>query len=131
MYFGAHSQSRRQIHPQYLRGRVSPLSVVEEPTFRIIYHHKFSAGAPVWSSVRNDTDLAQAPTLLLGHVLCGILSPILFSPQLHGTSLTLLLCRADVKEDFRQVFVAPGGESAFGERRAGRARDFWSLFPPL
>jgi len=92
--------------------RVSPLGVVEEPKFRIVHDLTFAAAGR--TSVNADTDFAQAPECLLGHVLFDILSRIVFLPQLHGDEIEILLCRVDVKDAFRQILVDPSGAAVFG-----------------
>ena len=53
--------------------RVSPCGEVEKPKFRIIHDLNFAAGTTSRSSVKDDTDFAQAPERRLGHVLHDIL----------------------------------------------------------
>ena len=93
--------------------RISPLSVVLEPKFRI-FHNLTFARAGGRTSVNGDTDLDSAPPFELGHVLREVLLPVMFLRQTHGSDARILLCRVDVKDAFRQVLVDPSGSPVFG-----------------
>ena len=93
--------------------RISPLSVVLEPKFRIIHDLTF-ARATGRTSVNGDTDFDSAPPSELGHVLREVLLEVVFLRQPHGSSAPILVCRVDVKSAFRQVLVDPAGAPVFG-----------------
>ena len=93
--------------------RISPLSVVLEPKFRVIHDLTF-ARAGGRTSVDGDTDFDSAPLSEFGHVLREILLRVMFLRQTHGSSARILLCSVDVKDAFRQVLVDPADASAFG-----------------
>ena len=83
--------------------RVSPLSVVLKPKFRIIHDLTF-ARVGSHSSVNGDTDFSSAPSFELGHVFGKVLLRVLFLRQLHDPTARIVLCRVDVKDAYRQVF---------------------------
>ena len=93
--------------------RISPLSVVLEPKFRIIHDLTF-ARAGGRTSVNGDTDFDSAPPSELGYVLREVLPRVMLLRQTHGSSARILLCRVDVKYVFRRVLVYPAGAPAFG-----------------
>ena len=70
---------------EFLGLRISPLSVVLEPKFRIIHDLTFArAGGRI--SVNGDTDFDPAPPSELGHVLREVLLRVMFLRQTHGSS---------------------------------------------
>ena len=93
--------------------RLSPLSVVEEPKFRIIHDLTF-AGSGNRSSVNEDTEFDCAPKCELGHVLRDVSLRVLYLRQKYGPDARIVLARIDVKEAFRQVPVDPEGAPVFG-----------------
>ena len=97
----------------FLGLRISPLSVVLEPKFRIIHDLTF-ARAGGRTSVNVYTDFDSAPPSELGHVLREVILQVMVLRQTHGSSARIILCRVDVKYVFRQVLVDPAGAPAFG-----------------
>ena len=93
--------------------RVSPLAVIPEPKLRIVHDLPF-ASAGGRTSVNSDTDFSSAPPCELGHVLREVLLRVLFLRRTHARSARIVLCRVDVKEDFRQVLVDQVGVWVFG-----------------
>ena len=92
--------------------RISPLSVVLEPKFRIIHELTF-ARAGGRTRVNGDTDFDSAPSSELGHVLREVLLRVMFLRQTHGSSARILLCQVDFKEAFRQLLADPAGAPVF------------------
>ena len=99
--------------------RITPLSVVLEPKFRIIHDLTF-ARAGGRTSVNGDTNFDSAPPSELGHELREVLLRVMFLRQTQSNSARILLCRVDVKDAFRQVLVdasvAPVFGYVFGDR---------------
>ena len=93
--------------------RVSPFAVVLEPKIRIIHDITF-ARAGGHSSVDDETDFSSALSCELGHVCRDVFLRVLFLRQLHGPTATVVLCRADEKDAYRQVLVDPVGAPVFG-----------------
>ena len=98
---------------EILRLRISPLSVILEPKFRIIHDRPF-ARAGGQTSVNGDTDFDSAPPSGLSHVLREVLLRVMFLRQVHGSSARILLCRVDVRDAFPHVLLDPAGAPAFG-----------------
>ena len=93
--------------------RISPLSVVLEPKFRIIHDLTF-ARAGGRTIVNGDTDFDSVTPSELGHVVREVLLRVMVLRKTYGGSARILLCRVDVKDVFRRVLADPAGAPAFG-----------------